>query len=143
MGVLLGLFSSKATWVVIVAALVATILGVQHARITYLKHAVEDRDSKIEVMKVEMKQAREIIDRWAAAYTSLEKTVATQNDQIALYEKEARLRFEHAQIAIRVAAKNRTDAEKVAQTIIRMELANDECKALGQLVDAARSGGLR
>lgn len=143
MSALLGLFSSKATWVVAVAILIATILGVQHARITHLKSVVADRDATIAVSEVDLRQAKEINARWKDAYSKLDKTLVEQNAQIALFEEEAKLRFEHAQLAMRLAAQNREGAEKLAQTIIRMELANDECKAMRQLVDASRAGGLR
>lgn len=143
MNILLGLFANKATWVVVVAVLVATILGVQHARITHLKGKVEARDAEIAILKTELAQSQGLAKRWSAAYAEVEKTIGDQNAMIDMYEREARLRFEHSQLAMRLAIKERSNADKVAQAITRLELANDECKALAQLVDAARAGGLR
>lgn len=140
---LLSLLASKTTWVVIAAAVVAIALGAQHARINYLKGAVQDRDEQIAIAKAELEQAKVTLVRWREAFDNLTVTIDEQNKKISALEREARRRIENARAALLAAAASREEAEALAQKITKMELSTNECTALQQLVDVSRTGGLR
>lgn len=143
MAILLRLLSSKTTWFMIAAALLAIFIGSQQVRIAHLKSVVEKRDQMIEVAKAELLAAQDLIVRWRHAYDNIRMTVEEQNAQVAKLEAETRRRIAIAREAMKEAEKNRIEADRLAGKITDMELSKNECEALQQLVDTARANGLR
>lgn len=136
MGFLLSIFSSKTTWMLIVAAVIAGIIGVQQARISYLKNKVEDKEAAIAAAMAELKQAQSLVMQFKNAVDGLEDTVDRQNTEIAKLETAVAVRIAKAKEAMKIAEIERAKANSLADTLSLMELSKDECKAMASLVDA-------
>jgi septal ring factor EnvC (AmiA/AmiB activator) len=140
MSVILSLLSSKTTWLMIAAALLAIFIGSQQVRIAHLKSVVEKRDETIAAAKADIEATRALVTQWQDAYGTLMQTVDTQNTAIQKLEAEVAKRAARVKEVLRLADIARAEANGLADTIQLMEIAKDECTSMRQLIDAYTAG---
>ena len=143
MGILLSIFSSKATWLLIAGVGLAIFFGIQQARISSLKNTIANQTREIDLANAEILQAKAQIARWKMAFDGVQATVDSQNAQIAKLESEVKKRIAAAAEAMKRAEISSVKAKALSDTIIHLEVSQDECTALRQLIDASLAGGLR
>jgi len=143
MGILLVLLRSKVTWIAVALAAVFTLFGIQQARISYLKHEVESTRKQLDEAKAEIKQSNVLVGKWQEAFKRSQDISADQEAKINGLEVESAKRTKDARAAMVEARKQKVIADGMAKKLMTMEVSKNECQAFRQLVDVARTGGLR
>lgn len=142
MSMLLGLFTSRTTWILVAVFAVSVFMGVQQARIAGLKNALESERNALEAARAELAQAQATILQWRNAYAGLTDALERQNAELDRLESETARRIAAAKEALLAAAEAKARGDRLAATLYSLETTNDECQDMARLLDTARAGGL-